>query len=129
MSTQTMQLRAIVDPEAAVRDAIATIGNVLFLETARREAVARGPRNQQLNDLLLTAERQLLWDALQRLRGHERPDRPVQLCESQAKYVERLDWLKRVLAGSDPLSILFLTDLQEELQRRTGKPWSEEGAP
>ena len=86
---------------AAVREAVAAVGTALFLDGQRKEACGRKAYNRDLNDLVLTAERQFLWDALRRLREYEHTGRPVMLTENQAKQVEHLDALRGSVGIAD----------------------------
>jgi hypothetical protein len=105
--------------EATVKEALATIGNVLFLEGRRQEALARGPRNADLNDLVLTAERQFLWEALQRLQATTHQGRPVLLSSNQAKHLENLGSLRGSVCVGDAAAIEVLRELRAELRQRT----------
>lgn len=109
---------------AAVRETVAVVGTVLFLDGQRREACQQKAYNQDLNDLVLTAERQFLWDALQRLREHEHTGRPVLLSENQAKQVAHLDTLRGSLGVGDAAAAQLVLDLKAELTRRTRVPQS-----
>ena len=109
---------------AAVREAVAAVGTVLFLDGQRREAGQQKLYNQDLNDLVLTAERQFLWDALQRLREYEHCGRPVLLSEHQAKQVGQLDALRGSLGVGDAAAAQLVLDLKAELGRRTRVPQS-----
>lgn len=110
--------------EATVKETMATIGNVLFLEGRRQEALARGPRNADLNDLVLTAERQFLWDALQRLKATTHHGRPVLLSSNQAKHLENLGALRGSLYVADAATAEVLRELRAELRNRTRVPQS-----
>jgi hypothetical protein len=107
---------------AAVREAVAAIGTVLFLDGQRKEACGRKAYNRDLNDLVLTAERQFLWDALRRLQEYEHTGKPVVLSENQAKQVERLDALRGSVGIGDAGAAKLLIDLKAEFQRRTRVP-------
>jgi hypothetical protein len=109
---------------AAVREAVAAVGTVLFLDGQRREACKRKGYNRDLNDLVLTAERQFLWEALQRLQEHEHTGRPVLLSENQAKQVEHLDVLRGSLGVGDAAAARLVLGLKAELGRRTQVPQS-----
>lgn len=107
-----------------VRETIATIGTVLFLDSQRREACQRKAYNRELNDLVLVAERQFLWDALLRLRQHEHTERLVLLSSGQAKHVEHLDSLRGTLGTGDAAAAQVVVDLQRDLRARTRVPAS-----
>lgn len=107
---------------AAVREAVAAVGTVLFLDGQRKEARQRKAYNRDLNDLVLTAERQFLWDALRRLQEHEHTGKPVVLSENQAKQVEYLDALRGSVGIGDAGAAKLLAELKAELQRRTRAP-------
>jgi hypothetical protein len=104
---------------SAVRAAVVAVGTVLFLDSQRKEACSRKAYNRELNDLVLTAERQFLWDALRRLQDHEHDGRPVLLSERGAKHLERLDSLRGSLGAGDAASAQLVLDLQRELRLRT----------
>ena len=104
---------------AAVREAVAAVGTVLFLDAQRKEACQRKAYNRELNELVLTAERQFLWDTLRRLQQHEHVGRPVLLSERGAKHLERLDSLRGSLGTGDAASAQLVLNLQRELRLRT----------
>lgn len=112
---------------ASVREAVATITTVLFLEEQRREAIKHKAYNRELSDLVLTAERQFLWDALQRIQSHENTGQ-VALSEFQAKQIERLATLRGSVGTGDASAARVLADLERELRARTRLPQPSEAA-